>query len=126
MENAKPVKILAVDDDSAITEYYTRLLKGAGYQVETAAEATGAIILFRESPADLLILDVVMPSGGGRQVLDIISGFAEKSVPIVFVTGLPEKILPWVSGMPNVRVLKKPVDSKELLSVIAALLPKPA
>ena len=120
----KPIKILAVDDDVAILDFYSSLLSKAGYAVETAAEATAAIILFKEAPADLLILDVAMPSGGGKQVLDVVSGLIQDGVPIVFVTGLPEKIEPWVSGMAKVRVLKKPVDSKELLSVIAGFLPK--
>jgi len=120
----KPIKILAVDDDAAILDYYRALLTKAGYQVETAAEATGAIILFKEAPADLIVLDVVMPSGGGKQVLDVVSGIIQKGVPIVFVTGLPEKIIPWLSGQTNISVMKKPVKSEELLSVIAGLLPK--
>lgn len=120
----KPIKILAVDDDAAILEFYVSLLTKAGYQVETAAEATAAIMLFKEAPADLLVLDVSMPSGGGKQVLDVVNGIIQGGVPVVFVTGLPEKIAPWVSGMAKVRVLKKPVDTKEFLSVIAGLLPK--
>ena len=120
----KPIKILAVDDDVAILDFYSSLLSKAGYQVETAVEATAAIILFKQAPADLLILDVAMPSGGGKQVLEVVSSLIQEGVPIVFVTGLPEKIVPWVSGMANVRVLKKPVDSKELISVISGFLPK--
>ncbi|MCX5786593.1 MAG: response regulator [Elusimicrobia bacterium] len=122
----KPIKILAVDDDVAILDFYSSLLSKAGYQVETAVEATAAIILFKEAPSDLLILDVAMPSGGGKQVLEVVSSLIQEGVPIVFVTGLPEKIVPWVSGMTNVRVLKKPVDSEELLSVISGFLPKSA
>ncbi|HBA62186.1 MAG TPA: hypothetical protein DCZ92_15505 [Elusimicrobia bacterium] len=122
----KPFKILAVDDEANILEFYTSLLTKAGYKVETAAEATAAIMLFKEAPADLLVLDVSMPSGGGKQVLDVVSGIIQEGVPIVFVTGLPEKIEPWVAGMPKVRVLKKPVNNKEFLAVIAGLLPKTA
>ncbi len=124
MENIKPVKILAADDDSSILDYYVALLSKAGYQVETAVEATAAIILFKDSPADLLILDVAMPAGGGKQIFEVVSGLVEDRVPIVFVTGLPEKIAPRVSGIENVRVMKKPVVSEELLTVIADLLSK--
>lgn len=120
----KPVKILAVDDDVAILDFYTSLLTKAGYKVETAVEATAAIMLFKEAPADLLLLDVALPSGGGKQVFDVVSGLIEEGIPVVFVTGLPEKIEPWVSGMANVRVLKKPVNTAELLSVIAGFLAK--
>jgi DNA-binding response OmpR family regulator len=120
----KPVKILAVDDDVSILDFYTSLLTKAGYKVETAVEATAAIMLFKEAPADLLLLDVAMPSGGGKQVFDVVSGLIEEGIPVVFVTGLPEKIAPWVSGMANVRVLKKPVNTAELLSVIAGFLEK--
>jgi len=58
------LKILAADDDPGALLFYKSLLTEAGYLVETAVEATAAIILFKESPSDLLILDVDMPSGG--------------------------------------------------------------
>ncbi|MBU2573948.1 MAG: hypothetical protein KKH28_07735 [Elusimicrobia bacterium] len=44
----RPVKILAADDDPATLEFYKTLLSEAGYQVETAAEATAAVMLFKE------------------------------------------------------------------------------
>ena len=125
MENIKPIRILAADDDPAILSYYSTMLSKAGYQVALAAEATGAIMMFKESPADLLILDVAMPSGGGKRIFDIVSGLIGEGVPIIFVTGLPETIEPWVSGNKNVRVMKKPVTTEELLNAIAALLTKP-
>jgi DNA-binding response OmpR family regulator len=122
MGKTENFKILAVDDDPVILAYYSTMLSKAGYKVEIAAEATGAIMLFKEAPADLLLLDVAMPSGGGRQVFEVVSGLVEKGVPVIFVTGLPEKIEPWVSGYANVRVMKKPVVTRELLNAISALL----
>jgi DNA-binding response OmpR family regulator len=118
----KKFKILAVDDDVSMRMLYTELLSEAGYQVETAAETTAAVILFRESPADLVILDVDMPSGGGHQAYDIIHNIISEGLPIIFVTGLPERVDPSVSTRSNVRVFKKPVDNAVLVATIARLL----
>lgn len=118
----RPVKILAVDDDPATLEFYKALLSEAGYQVETAAEATAAIMLHKRSPADLLILDFAMPSGGGGQVFDVVRGLVQKGIPVVFVTGLPEKVSSLVSSRSNVLVFSKPVDCAALLKGISRLL----
>ena len=118
----KPIKILAADDDPETLEFYKALLSEAGYQVETASEATAAIMLFRQAPADLLILDVEMPSGGGGQVFNIVLGLIQKGIPVVFVTGLPEKVPSLVSKRSNVLVFKKPADCAALLKGISRLL----
>jgi len=120
--NMRPVKILAVDDDPGTLEFYKALLSEAGYQVETAAEATAAIMLYKRSPADLLILDVAMPSGGGGQVFNVVRGLAQKGIPVIFVTGLPEKVSSLVSPRSNVLVFRKPVDCAALLKGIPRLL----
>lgn len=115
-------KILAVDDDPMMREFYEELLSGAGYRVETAAETTAAVILYRAAPADLLILDVDMPSGGGRQAYDIIHNTVRRGIPVIFVTGIPEMVSPEVATRRNVRVFRKPVDGAALVLTIVRML----
>jgi CheY-like chemotaxis protein len=57
-------KILAVEDDPAVLNLTVEMLKGLGYSVVTAPDATEAMRVLEADPAiDLLFTDVVMPGG---------------------------------------------------------------
>ncbi len=83
-------KVLVVDDDDVQREVSMQLLTKLGYRVSSVESGEKAIELLRENPQDLVILDMVMPSGidGAetyRQILEInphqkaiiVSGFSE-------------------------------------------------
>ena len=61
-------KILLVDDDAEIRFATTRVLKSAGYEVHEASSAKGCMEELRADHPDLLLLDVVLPDGDGRQL----------------------------------------------------------
>lgn len=115
-------RILAVDDDNSMTVYYTALFEEAGYEVSTASDATAALMKFRDFKPDLVVLDAEIPAGGGEMVFEMTREVLGSSVPIVFVTGLPERVLNFALTKSNTRVFKKPVKSEELLSAVAKLL----
>jgi PAS domain S-box-containing protein len=82
--------VLVVDDDELQRTVAAEMLGSLGYRVSTAAGGEEAVDLVRERPADLLVLDMVMPPGIDgvetyRRVLEvrpgqralILSGFAE-------------------------------------------------
>lgn len=115
-------RILAVEDDPETRRYYTALLSEEGYDVAVAEDATGGVIQFRASRPDLVILDVEMPGGGGEKVFEIVREIMESGVPVLFVTGLPEKVGKLKSRYRMVRVLAKPVVSSELIACVAAML----
>jgi DNA-binding response OmpR family regulator len=115
-------KILAADDDQAMTEYYKALLSDAGYEVLTAADATAALIQYRDRKPDLVVLDMEMPGGGGEQVFDVTREVLKAGVPVIFVTGMPERAANFVKSYPKVRVFRKPVKSEELLACVASFL----
>jgi CheY-like chemotaxis protein len=54
-------QILVVDDDRTMRETLGEVLTDEGYLVETAADGHEALQRLRERPADLVILDVMMP-----------------------------------------------------------------
>ncbi|MBI5745056.1 MAG: response regulator transcription factor [Elusimicrobia bacterium] len=115
-------RILAVDDDQTMVEYYKALLSEAGYEVAIAMDATAAVIRYKDLKPDLVILDVQMPAGGGEQVFDITRDVLGAGVPVIFVTGLPDRAARLMTSHAKVRVFNKPVKSDELLSCVAALL----
>ncbi|MBI4351319.1 MAG: response regulator [Elusimicrobia bacterium] len=115
-------KILAVDDDLNILELYKSLFTEAGYEVQVAEDATGALTRFHDFHPDLLILDVDMPAGGGQSVLKRMRGIFMNNIPIIFSTGKPESVQGLANGK-DVFVVKKPFQSAVFLELVRKALP---
>ncbi len=67
--------ILLADDEEMITKVTSEMLKQLGYKVLTARNGEEAVRIYRENPGqiDLVIMDMVMPGGGGGPAVDKIS-----------------------------------------------------
>ena len=77
--------IAVVDDDLSIRRGLKCLLEGEGYVVRTYADGERALAGMRESPPDLVLLDVMMPGLNGYAVCSRIrSEFGD--LPVVFLT----------------------------------------
>ena len=61
-------KILVVDDEPDLVHLYRLVLEMSGFQVETATSGAEALRLFAANPADLVLLDVMMPNMDGIEV----------------------------------------------------------
>jgi DNA-binding response OmpR family regulator len=117
-------KILVVDDDPDIVKLLSRQLAHEGYEAVVASDAYHAVqTILREKP-DLIILDIMLPGGGGLHVLQKIRrvpGVA--GVPVIILTGthdaeVKQKIIEeHIDGY-----FQKPYDYTDLSSSIKALL----
>ena len=58
-------KILVVEDDERIRESLTIRLDNEGYETLFAADSTNGMRMVASDNPDLLILDIMMPAGGG-------------------------------------------------------------
>jgi CheY-like chemotaxis protein len=63
--SSKPVKVLVVDDESAMRRALSASLTASGYLVDDAHDGEEALDKARQQPFDLVLLDVNMPRGGG-------------------------------------------------------------
>ena len=82
--------VLVVDDDAHIREVVRFALEKAGYGVSEAADGRAALQLFAASPADLVVLDILMPEIDG---LDVCRELRRKSeVPILFLSSRDEEL----------------------------------
>jgi len=115
-------RILAVDDDLCILDLYREIFTKAGFQVETAEDATAAMTKFQAFKPDLLVLDVDMPAGGGQKVFDRLRNLLLASTPIIFSTGSPEEVENLAKNF-NVAILRKPVNPELLIDTVRNLLP---
>jgi CheY-like chemotaxis protein len=59
------MRVLVVDDDEAIRAALTRVLEQAGYAVRTAPDVDAALQELRAQPADIAIVDILMPQVDG-------------------------------------------------------------
>ena len=77
--------ILVVDDELSMREFLKILLEKAGYQVNTAADASSAIELIQNKDFDLVLSDIRMPGMGGLTLLEKIKE-VNSSIPVIMIT----------------------------------------
>jgi len=69
MPKSTKAKVLIVDDEESILETLTGILEDEGHEVITASSGEKALMLFNESPPDLVLMDVWMPGMDGIETL---------------------------------------------------------
>ena len=79
------MQILVVDDERVVRNALKGLLAGEGYEVRTAAGGARALECLRAEPADLVLLDVMMPDMNGFRVCQEIRRL-RPDLPVVFLT----------------------------------------
>jgi CheY-like chemotaxis protein len=128
--------ILYIDDEPYFVRSLVEALEDEGYTVDQATDGTEAIEKLMGSVPDLIILDIIMPPGGGgpnpedgrRTGLkdhEIIRGELGLRTPIIFVTVVddPEahtliRLLEHKHGIEDGAILVKPVLPTELIEQV--------
>lgn len=81
-------RILIVDDDRAVADTFSRMLKLEGFDVATALSAEAGLELAEEVQPNAIILDLRMPIVNGLQFLRTIRARPHLvEVPVAIVTG---------------------------------------
>ena len=84
--------ILLVDDDQGIVRLLEMNLVRAGYEVLKAYDGVKALEIVRETPPDLMFLDVNMPRMDGTEVLRTIKSDPElQAIPVIMLTANREQ-----------------------------------
>lgn len=114
-------RILAIDDDTSVTDFLHRGLSYEGYSVETAHNGEDGLAAARERLPDLVVLDVMMPGMDGMEVCRRLK--AGSDVPVIMLTAR-DAIADRVEGLETGAddYLVKPFAFDELLARIHALL----
>ncbi|MGR9117064.1 MAG: response regulator, partial [Gammaproteobacteria bacterium] len=85
------VKILVVDDDSAIRSYLKACLSKKGHFIVEAKDGRESVELFNSEKPDLILMDVVMPVMNGYEAASIIKERCRGNfVPIIFLSALQD------------------------------------
>ncbi len=83
------MRILLVEDEARIASFMLRGLSAEGHAVEHASTAADALALVRTHTYDLVVLDLVLPDGHGRDVLCTVRE-VDAEVPVIVVSALGE------------------------------------
>lgn len=120
-------KILVVEDDKPILRMLATSLEQAGFEVITAEDPGQAMVKVRKEAPALILLDIMMPAGGGLVVADRLRGqWGLKPIPIVAMSASADPALPDKCRAAGARAfLRKPFNMKQLLETILDVLKEP-
>ena len=117
-----PAHILVAEDQTDIRELLVMNLRGAGYEVTAVGDGAQALARQLESPADLLVLDLMMPRMDGLEVCKALRAKGS-AAPILMLTAKStelDRVLGLELGADD--YLTKPFSLAELLARVKALL----
>jgi CheY-like chemotaxis protein len=117
-------RILLVEDELAIRQWATRVLRGAGYEVLTADSAAGALTLFRQEEGRfaLLFSDIVLPDQSGLEIAEQVRQ-QQPGLPVLLCSGYTDEHDRWSAiEQQRFHFLQKPYPCAQLLRRIRAIL----
>jgi two-component system KDP operon response regulator KdpE len=114
-------RVLVVDDEQQILRALRTSLRGAGYEVDTAASAEEALAAAALRTPEAVILDLVLPDGTGIDVTRELRRWTQAPVILLSAVGEErEKIAALDAGADD--YVTKPVGIDELLARLRAVL----
>jgi len=125
MAQAPVGRILVVEDERSISGPFAEALRRAGFEALVTGTAAGALELAEQSEPDLVMLDLALPDGDGRDVCRELR--RRSDVPIVMLTARGtemDKIVGLELGADDYVV--KPFSAAEVISRIRAVLRRSA
>ena len=117
--------ILIVDDDDAVLDVLSEMLRFAGHEATIARNGRDALQWVSEGKFDLVITDLIMPEKEGLETIaEFRRNFAE--IPIIAISGggrlRPNDYLETARFIGANATLAKPFARTELINTVESLL----
>ena len=120
VDEDSPASIIVIDDDPDVREFVAASLEEHGFEVRQAGEGHEGLRALAKRPADLVILDFIMPGMSGAEVASQIRVDSPEQ-PILFVSGYSEtEAVRRVA--PDAPLLAKPFRAEALIKAVRAVL----
>jgi CheY-like chemotaxis protein len=115
-------RIAVVDDDHAMVETLCDILELHGWETVRAKDGKEAVDVVEHSGVGVVLMDVRMPRMNGVDALVEIKRRAPATNVVLFTASAAQELLQRAERHGVARILRKPVDARELLSVLDGLL----
>ncbi|MGH7936644.1 MAG: response regulator transcription factor, partial [Chthoniobacterales bacterium] len=118
--------IHVVDDDESFQKAVSRLLRAAGYEVRSYANAGAFLLAHLDETPGCILLDLRMPGPSGLDLQEALA-LRPQPLPIIFLSGnadIPTSVRAMKAGATD--FLTKPVERKPLLGAIQNALARDA
>jgi DNA-binding NtrC family response regulator len=114
-------KVLVIDDEQMIRWSIGHTLRGAGCELRAAETAAEGLALFREFQPAVVFLDIGLPDGDGRAVLQVMKQERGQDAAVILMTAYEERC----SVAEAIRLgayayLRKPFDFDQLEGLAGA------
>ncbi len=118
-------RVLLAEDEEGSRSILSQFLTRSGYEVTAVAGTSEAIAALRGDPPDIVISDLLMPGGGGREVLDQARALPHPP-PVIIMTGsIDAGVHDELVGAGAAICLLKPFSLKELTATVRRILEDP-
>jgi len=116
MKPKRKFTILLADDDKVQTMMLSSQLRAKGYSVAAAYDATFTFMVAVKNPPDAVLLDIQMPGGTGRTVLERLKASTKtEHIPVIVLSGLTDpKLADDVLALGACEFLPKPADVDQI------------
>ena len=106
--------VLVIDDEKSLLKLFNKVLKRAGFRVETAINGCEGLEKLHNTHFDVVITDILMPGMQGNDVANHIRNSQGQSTAIIGISGTPWKL----SEHDFDAVIPKPFSPETLLNTI--------
>ncbi|MGF1494535.1 MAG: response regulator [Microcoleaceae cyanobacterium] len=118
--------ILVIDDTPANLRLLVNLLTQRGYKVRALPSGKLALAGIKESPPDLILLDILMPEMNGYEVCEYLKAdTTTQNIPVIFISAIHEvmdKVRAFSVG--GIDYITKPFQAEEVLARVETHLEK--
>jgi DNA-binding response OmpR family regulator len=121
MTSREPIRLLLIDDDTALGELLVEYFARFGHRLAFDPTAARGRAALRRSEPELLILDVMLPDADGMELCREIR--SESDIPIVMLTArgdIPDRVLGLEYGADD--YVPKPFEPRELVARVETLM----
>lgn len=116
-------RVLVIDDDKTVQLLLKAALEKAGFRVTAALDAAQGMMYARQQHPDLIVLDIMMPAGGGFAVYERLQMMsASFECPFIIYSSMPRaEIEARIHEGPLTAILSKTASLDTLVAAAARL-----
>ncbi|NOT07763.1 MAG: response regulator [Gemmatimonadales bacterium] len=127
---AKPAAkrvVLVVDDDPDMQRWAAAILQQAGFRVVPALDGMTALSLARSSKPNVMLLDLGLPAGGGKLVLERLRRIAPlRALPVLVLSArITPDTAAELAPFGVTTLLEKPIEPARLVEAVNEALAPP-